>query len=152
MKKSHFEQMADATRPDFVKKPELTKEMVSLSKIEITNLIDDAVNRAFDYSVDKNEFVKDHLFGLKHAPEQPEPTKRFSVDVIFNDNHTNIITDMQNVTDREVEDIIEGIQDQWEFQNKPKPSTKGYRDLDDLADSLGNSIDKLNAMIKNRQP
>ena len=99
MKKSHFEQMADATRPDCVKKP--------------------------------------------------EPTKRFIINVLFNDNHINVVTDMQNVTDREVEDIIEGIQDQWEFQNKPKPSTKGYRDLDDLADSLGDSIEKLKALIKN---
>ena len=99
MEKSHFEQMADAIRPDCVKKP--------------------------------------------------EPTKRFIINVLFNDNHINVVTDMQNVTDREVEDITDGIRSQWEFENKPKPVTKGYKTLADIADSLDDAITQLRSLIEN---
>ena len=84
--------------------------------------------------------------------KKTESTKRFSVDVIFNDDHTNIIIDMQNVTDREVEDITDGIRSQWEFENKPKPVTKGYKTLADIADSLDDAITQLRSLIENHQP
>jgi len=85
-------------------------------------------------------------------PDFVKVQKEFAINVDFENDCTRITSIMQHITKDDLDGILDGIRSQWEFENKPKPVTKGYKTLADIADSLDDAITQLRSLIENHQP
>lgn len=108
-----------------------------ISYSRMVEIMNERANQAFAEEVNAFE------------PKKNESGKEFKIDVVFNEDNTIIVTSMRGVTQSEMEDIIEGIESQWLFENKPKrtmPSFDHLEGMDLIAAISGYVTEELNKL------